>query len=150
MRGPIQCPVKSYKRNSSGVINEKLLHISQKWFTILYNFRSPHSNLNCWSCPIMHIYTLLTHWVRDKMADIFQMTFSNAFSWNKNVWTLTKISLKFVPKGPINNIPSLVQIMAWRRSGDKPLSEPMMVSLLTNICVARPQWVNPPKQFYVY
>ena len=37
-----------------------------------------------------------------------------------------KISLKFVPKGPINNIPALVQIMAWRRTGDKPLSEPMM------------------------
>ena len=31
--------------------------------------------------------------------------------------------------------------MAWRRSGDKPLSEPMMVSLLTHICVTRPQWV---------
>ena len=25
---------------------------------------------------------------------------------------------------------------------DKPLSEPMMVSLLTHICVTRPQWVN--------
>ena len=32
--------------------------------------------------------------------------------------------------------------MAWRRPGDKPLSEPMMVSLPTYICVARPQWVN--------
>ena len=29
--------------------------------------------------------------------------------------------------GPINNIPALVQIMAWRRQGDKPLSEPMIV-----------------------
>ena len=37
------------------------------------------------------------------------------------------ISLKFVPKGLINNIPALVQIMAWRRPGDKPLSEPIMV-----------------------
>ena len=36
---------------------------------------------------------------------------------------------------------TLVQIMAWRRPGDKPLSEPMMVSLLTQICVTRPQWV---------
>ena len=61
---------------------------------------------------------------------------------NENVWISIKISLKFVPKGPINNIPALVQIMAWRRSGDKPLSEPMMVSLLTHICVTRPQWVN--------
>ena len=32
--------------------------------------------------------------------------------------------------------------MAWRRPGDKPLSEPMMVSLPTHICVTRPQWVN--------
>ena len=51
-------------------------------------------------------------------------------------------SLKFVPNGPINNIPSLVQIMAWRRPGDKPLSAPMMVSLTTHICVNRPQWVD--------
>ena len=52
------------------------------------------------------------------------------------------ISLKFVPKGPINNIPVLVQIMAWRRPGDKPLSEAMMVNLPTHICVFRPQWVK--------
>ena len=61
---------------------------------------------------------------------------------NENEWILPRISLKFVPKVRINNIPALVQIMAWRRPGDKPLSEPMMVSLLTHICVTRPQWVN--------
>ena len=61
---------------------------------------------------------------------------------NETVLVSIKISLKFIPKGPINNIPALVQIMAWRRPGDKPLSEPMMVSLLTHICVTRPQWVN--------
>ena len=49
---------------------------------------------------------------------------------NENVIISVKISLKFVPKGPINNIPALVQIMAWRRPSDKPLSEAMMVSLL--------------------
>ena len=62
--------------------------------------------------------------------------------WNENAWIPIKISLKFVPKDPINNIPSLVQIMAWRRPGDKPLSVPMMISLPTHICVARSQWVN--------
>ena len=61
---------------------------------------------------------------------------------NENVIIPAKISLKFVPKGPINNIPALVQIMAWRRPGDKPLSEPMMVRLPTHICVTWPQWVN--------
>ena len=66
--------------------------------------------------------------------DIFKRIFLN-----ENVRISIKISLKFVPKGRIDNIPALVQIMAWRRAGDKPLSEPMMVSLPTHICVARPQ-----------
>ena len=52
------------------------------------------------------------------------------------------ISLKFVPRGPINNIPTLVQVMAWRRPGDKPLPESMMVRLPTHICVTRPQWIK--------
>ena len=60
----------------------------------------------------------------------------------ENVRISIKVSLKFVPKDPINNIPALVQIRAWRRPGDKPLSEPMMVCLLTHICVTRSQWVN--------
>ena len=67
------------------------------------------------------------------------------FKWiflNENVWISIDISLKFVPRGPINNIPTLVQVMAWRRPGDKPLSEPMMVRLPTHICVTWPQWVN--------
>ena len=61
---------------------------------------------------------------------------------NENARISIKISLKFVPDGPINNIPALDQILAWRRPGDKPLSEPMMVRLLTHICVTRRQWVN--------
>ena len=69
--------------------------------------------------------------------DIFKCIFLN-----ENVWFPNKNSLKFVPKAPISNIPALVQIMAWRRPGDKPLSEPIMVSLTTHICVTRPQWVN--------
>ena len=52
---------------------------------------------------------------------------------NENAWISTKISLKFVPKGPINNITALVQIMAWLWPGDKLLSEPMMVHLLMHI-----------------
>ena len=69
--------------------------------------------------------------------DIFKCIFEN-----ENVWIPIKISLKYVLKCPINNIPALVQIMAWRRPGDKPLSEPMMVNLRTHICVTRPQWVK--------
>ena len=69
--------------------------------------------------------------------DIFKRIFLS-----ENKWIPIKISVKFYPKGPINNIPALFQIMAWRRPGDKPLSETMMVILLTHICVTRPQWVK--------
>ena len=41
---------------------------------------------------------------------------SKYISLNENVWIPIKISLKFVPRGPINNIPSMVQIMAWRQA----------------------------------
>ena len=68
-------------------------------------------------------------------------TFKRIFL-NENIRISTKNSLKFVPKGLINNIPALVLIMAWRRPGDKPLSEPMLVRSLTHICVTRPQWIK--------
>ena len=69
--------------------------------------------------------------------DIFTCIFLN-----ENCCNLIKFSLKYVRKGPIDNYLALVPIMAWRRLGDKPLSEPMMISLPTHICVTRPQWVN--------
>ena len=69
------------------------------------------------------------------MAAISRTKSSDAFSLMKKFCIFIKISLKFVPKGPIDNSPALVQIMAWRRPGDKPLFEPMLVSLLTHIWV---------------
>ena len=69
--------------------------------------------------------------------DIFMCIF-----FNDNCCILIKFSLKYVHKGPIDNTPALVEIMAWRRSGDKPLSQPMMISLPTHICVTRPQCVK--------
>ena len=66
---------------------------------------------------IRHHYFFLTHGGRDKMAVIFQHIFLN-----ENGCILIKISLKFVPQGPINNIP-------W-------------LSLMTHICITRPEWVN--------
>ena len=67
---------------------------------------------------------------------------------NENVRISIKISLNFVPRGPITNIPALVRIMAWCRPGGKPLSEPMMVRLRTHICITQPQWVNNKDLFF--
>ena len=90
--------------------------------------------------PVCVGLNVLTHWGRDKMDAISQTIFSNAFSWMKMLQLLLKFHWR--PKGLINDIPALVQIMAWRHAGDKPLSEPMMARLLTHICVTRPQWVK--------
>ena len=100
-------------------IHDMMAYCSEVWGLIQFNTLRPRQN-------------------GSHFADnIFKCIFLN-----ENVSTAIKISLKFVPKGPINNIQALVQIMAWRRPGDKPLSEPMMVSLPMHICVARPQWVK--------
>ena len=97
-----------------------------------------------WKCPVKPLRkhdTLNTLRPRQNGShfadDIFKCIFLN-----ENVWIIINISLKCVPKGPMDNIPSLVQIMVWRRPGAKPLSESMMVSLVTHICVTRPQWVK--------
>ena len=65
----------------------------------------------------------------DAMDSILQTTFSNAIFFNENIWISIRISPKFVPKNPINIMPAFVQIMAWCRLGDEPLTEPMMVKL---------------------
>ena len=69
--------------------------------------------------------------------DIFKCVFLN-----ENLWISLYISLKFAHEVWIDNSSALVLIMAWRRLGDKPLSEPMMVNLPTHISVTRPQWVK--------
>ena len=112
------------------------VYASVNWTIIDWcNGLLPNQNLNqCW----IIVNSLRPRQNGRHFADD---TFKRLFQ-NENVWISIKISLKFVPKAPINNIPSLVQIMAWRRPGGKPLSEPMMVSLPTHICVTLPQWVK--------
>ena len=78
----------------------------------------------------------------DKMAAILQTTFLKCIFMNEKFCITIPTSRKFVSKDPIDNKSALTQVMAWRRPGDKPLSEPMMASLLTHICVNRPQWVK--------
>ena len=70
------------------------------------------------------------------MAAIFPDDIFKCIFLNENVWISLQISLKFVPKVQINNIPALVQIMAWRRPGDKPLSEAMVVVSFTDAYVS--------------
>ena len=50
--------------------------------------------------------------------DIFQIyTFFKSI-FNESVWISITISLKFIPKGPIDYKSALVQVMAWHRTGE--------------------------------
>ena len=118
-------------------------HLNQRWLIFNCTIRNKiqcdlNQNMsflwrNCnWEClqksfPFCSGINVLTHWGRDKMAAIFPDDIFKCIFLNENTWIPIKISLKFVLKGPINNIPALVQIIAWRLPGDKPLSEPMLV-----------------------
>ena len=106
--------------------------------TIGMPFKSNHcKSFEIWA-PVDSITTLRPRRNGQNFADgIFKR-----FFFSENIWISIKTSWNFVPNGPINNIPSFVQKMAWRRPGDKPLYEPMIDSLLTYICVTRPQWVS--------
>ena len=59
---------------------------------------------------------------------------------NEKICILIRISLKFVPKGPINIKSGLVEIMAWCQTGDKPLSEPVLTQVI-DVCT-RGRWVK--------
>ena len=68
----------------------------------------------------------LTHFPLDNMAAILADDIFRCISLNENDRIPIQISLKFVPRSLIDNKPALVQVMAWRRAGDKPLPEPML------------------------
>ena len=56
------------------------------------------------------------------MAAIFSDDISKQILLNENVRILVNNSLNFVPCGPVGYKTASVQIMAWCREGDKPLS----------------------------
>ena len=70
---------------------------------------------------LMHFRWHIDAETRQHFTDIFKCIFLNEV-----IWIPISISLNFVPKGKINNIPASVQIMAWHWPGDKSLSEPVM------------------------
>ena len=87
----------------------------------------------------------LTHWGCHFAGDIFICIFLS-----DNLLISLNVSLRFVPEVRIYNIPSLIQIMAWRRPGDKLLSESMVASLLTHIWGTQLQWGNKTTKQYEY
>ena len=85
-----------------------------------------------------YMYTLrdlteLNHCPLDKMTDIFLNIFLKCSLCNENVGILILIALKCVPNDAFDNEKTLDQVMVWRRTGDKPLPEPMLTLFIGRI-----------------
>ena len=106
-------------------MKSNLIHLSHKsWYELKLG---AWCLSQYWPRSMVSYGIIRTQWVNTlrprqngrHFADIFKCNFLD-----ETVWISIKILLKFLPTGPINNISALVQIMAWHRLGDKPLSEP--------------------------
>ena len=103
---------------------------------IVFRAMLVNDNALCYSCTVcglnLQIHSKYIEVINtsplDKMATISQMTFSNSFSWMKNVIFRFEFYW-FVPKGPIDEKSVCVHVMAWCWTGDKPFLEPMLTQL---------------------
>ena len=91
--------------------------LCNEWYERTYFYILDNYNIPRWSKQAAVIYDIrisriLTHWGRDKMDGISPTTFLKCIFLDENIWISIKISLKFVPYCLIDNMPSLVQIMA--------------------------------------
>ena len=112
----------------------------------LFGTPSPGAMLLSWEdtslkCVSYHNYFQVPSRTRQNGRHFPDDIFKSIFL-NKNCCILMKISLNFVPRGPISNIPALAQIKVLRRSGDKPFLNQWWPSLVIHICATRPQWVE--------
>ena len=93
-----------------------------------------------------HICVTRTQWVNLSPPGHYGSNFADdifiCIFINEKFCVLIRILMKFVLKAPVDNNPALVQIMAWRRLGDKPLSDPMLTRFHWHIYVTRGRWVN--------
>ena len=80
-----------------------------------------------WTTGLFVCETFCYHIETETICKPFCRRHLKYISLNRNVYFSIMTALKCVPKGPANNIPALVQIIAWCRPGDKPISEPMIV-----------------------
>ena len=96
----------------------------------------------CWSvklglaCATSNIVVGINSSPSKKMAAILPDDSFEYIFLNENLWIPTEISSKFVSKGPVSDILALFRMMAWRRTGDKSLSE-LMLTYVGDVYIKR-------------
>ena len=134
----------TWKSQRMGTSNLKLMPHSWTWgCTTFHNFLWMwKKKMKSWQvCDWLAKWLIMSGYMDLRRPRVYRRS-NDGLVLNEIVSFPLKISLAFIPKCVIKYIQALVQIMAWRRPGDKPLSEPMVIILLVNICITRPQWVK--------
>ena len=110
-----------------------------KCFFLNANVRIPIKK-SLWGC-VLSVYPFPLWWliIVISKSEVWTITHCLGLGHETMVCAvcLSILLLKFVLKDPIDDIPALVQIMAWHRPGDMPLSVPMMGRLMTHIGITR-------------
>ena len=120
------CYTLQYNSTPPHIFCQPIYHVS-KMISFCSGERKTQTNQLCHAFPQIFISS-----PPGQNGNIWLTIFLNSFSWkmvNENGRISIQISLKFVPKSPIDNKPALVQVMVWRRIGDKPLSEPKLTQV---------------------
>ena len=100
----------------------------QIWAPVHYHWKGCVFITSCkWPKPQNWMWKYLTHLPLNKVADAFAEDIFERIFLNENTRISTIISLRFVPRGSNDKKSALVQVMAWRRTGDKRLPEQMLI-----------------------
>ena len=110
-------------RNFSGEPLYTLLYFLLKLTALCHG----HAELRIYDSVDGLLPVIFTHLTLDRMAPFLADGILKCIFLNEKDKIAIQISLKFVPRSPVDNNPALVRVMAWRRIGDKPLPEWMMV-----------------------
>ena len=111
---------------------------------IKISYKCCNKNNEIWNHPHSHRVQphRLTHLPLNKMAaHLADDTFNRIFV-NEKLWILIKNSLKFVPKGPIDKKPALVQVWLGACSAPSHYLNQCWHNWLTHICGTRGRWVK--------
>ena len=112
-----------------------------------HSWHPQHPPTEAWRCILVYFSYLQINTLRLRQnhchfADDDTLKY---ISLNENFWILDKISLKHVPWCLIDDMAALIQIMAWLQTGNKPLSEAMLVHCTDAYMHHSPQWVKKNK-----
>ena len=128
----------TYKLNWPFLLNqcwtmsiESFLWMMMDWF---FSTRTSAATIRDQCLIILQEFPIVNTWRLRQNGRHFPEDIFKCILVNENVWIFIEVQ--------ISNIPSLVQRMAWRCPGDKPLSELMMVRSLMHICATQPEWVK--------